>query len=361
MKIGGFRRMPQRAIEEYIERLLEGGALMPTERKRRRRANGEGSIYQRASDGKWVGRAYVYTTKGVRKRRPVYGNSFDEVREKLDRLKGDSANGVVVPDRHVLVREYLNHWLQEVVAHKRLTTHRGYESAVRLHLMPVLGAIRLEKLTGADVRRLIAVLRRSACAASTATTRTDRPTSSAARSGRCCGRTPSNRQIQFVHAVLRNALSSAEREELVTRNVAKLVQIPTPRYKVGKGMPLDGREADRCTEAGARGSTRVYVWRPRSACAAGSCWACAGRTSTSTGHGAVVADRAARRRPARRRRRPSRKRRTPRSRCPRSPARVTRRAPGAAGQGAGGRGRRSWQEHGLVFPTTSARRSSRAA
>jgi excisionase family DNA binding protein len=90
VKIGGSRRIPRRSIEEYLERLLEGSALMPTERKRRRRANGRGSIYQRASDGKWVGSAYVYTTKGVRKRRPVYGNSFDEVREKLDKLKGDS-------------------------------------------------------------------------------------------------------------------------------------------------------------------------------------------------------------------------------------------------------------------------------
>jgi integrase len=37
---------------------------------------------------------------------------------------------------------------------------------------------------------------------------------------------------------VRNALSSAERDELVTRNVAKLVQIPTPRYKVGKGLAV---------------------------------------------------------------------------------------------------------------------------
>ena len=109
---------------------------MPTERKRRRRANGEGSIYQRASDAKWVGSAYVYTTKGVRKRRPVYGNSFDEVRGKLDKLKGDSANGVLLPDQNVLVRDYLNYWLQEVVAQKRLTTRRGYESAVRAYRAP---------------------------------------------------------------------------------------------------------------------------------------------------------------------------------------------------------------------------------
>ena len=78
------------------------------EKKRRRRANGEGSIYQRASDNKWVGSAYVFTTKGVRKRRPVYGNSFDEVRQKLDKLKGASANGVLLPDQNVLLRDYLD-------------------------------------------------------------------------------------------------------------------------------------------------------------------------------------------------------------------------------------------------------------
>jgi hypothetical protein len=65
------------------------------EKGRHRRASGEGSIYQRASDNRWVGSAYVYTATGQRKRRPVYDASFDEVRQKLDRLKGDSANGVL--------------------------------------------------------------------------------------------------------------------------------------------------------------------------------------------------------------------------------------------------------------------------
>lgn len=126
---------------------------------RRSRANGEGSIYQRSSDGRWVSSAYVYTTAGVRKRRAIYGASFNEVREKLDRLKGNSANGVLVPDRATTLGEYLDHWLREVVGHKRATTARGYESAVRLHIKPVLGKKRLDKLTGAEVRHLMAVCR----------------------------------------------------------------------------------------------------------------------------------------------------------------------------------------------------------
>ncbi|GAA4564552.1 hypothetical protein GCM10023176_10760 [Micromonospora coerulea] len=47
------------------------------------------------------------------------------------------------------------------------------------------------------------------------------------------------RRIQFVHAVLRNGLQHAMREELLSRNVAKLVRVPSPRYKVGKGLSVD--------------------------------------------------------------------------------------------------------------------------
>jgi integrase len=208
------------------------------EKQRRHRANGEGSIYQRASDNRWVGSAYIYTATGQRKRRPVYGASFDEVREKLDKLKGDSVNGVLVPDRSTSLREYLDYWLRDIATHRRATTVRGYESAVRLHIVPVLGTKRLDKLTGADVRRLIAVCRQKCLCCTNGYGKNREEAKPCCSVGRCCGRIPSRRQIQYIHAVLRNALSNAEREELITRNVAKLVQIPTPRYKVGKGLPV---------------------------------------------------------------------------------------------------------------------------
>ncbi len=136
------------------------------------------------------------------------------------------------------MREYLEHWLAQIKDTKRITTWRGYESAVRLHIVPVLGKRRIEKLTGADVRQLIAACR-AKCLCCINRYDQHRPEEKRCCSaGRCCGRTPSTRQIQFIHAVLRNALSSAERDELVTRNVAKLVQIPTPRYRVGKGLQV---------------------------------------------------------------------------------------------------------------------------
>jgi len=185
-----------------------------------------------------VGSAYIYTATGQRKRQPVYGATFEEVRKKLDKLKGDSANGVLVPDRSTSLREYLAYWLREIAAHKRATTLCGYEIAVRLHIIPVLGTKRLDKLTGADVRHLIAVCRQKCICCANGYDKNRDEAKRCCSAGRCCGRTPSRRQIQYIHAVLRNALSNAEREELITRNVAKLVQIPTPRYKVGKGLPV---------------------------------------------------------------------------------------------------------------------------
>ncbi len=223
--------------------------------KRRRRANGEGSIYQRTSDGLWVGSAYVYTTSGVRKRRPVYGHSFEEVREKLDQLKGNSANGILLPDRQAKLKDYLDYWMREIVSHNRATTRRGYESAVRLHIVPVLGNKRLDKLTGADVRHLIAVCRRKCLCCMNGYDRGRDKDEQCCSAQRCCGHHPSKRQIQFIHAVLRNALSNAVREELITRNVAKLVQIPAPRYKVGIGLSL----VDAKRILAAARATRLYA------------------------------------------------------------------------------------------------------
>jgi len=50
-------------------------------------------------------------------------------------------------------------------------------------------------------------------------------------------------QIQYIHAILRNALSNAEREELITRNVTKLVQTPSVQRVSGR-LIID--ETKRC-------------------------------------------------------------------------------------------------------------------
>ncbi|MGI5237007.1 tyrosine-type recombinase/integrase [Dactylosporangium sp. CA-139066] len=204
-----------------------------------RRRNGEGSVYQRKSDGRWVGAAYVLTTSGVRRRKVVYGDSWEEAHEQLVQLVANSHKGIPVPDRSWPMRDYLPYWLQVHARELRAKTMEGYESVVRLHLMPGLGSKRLDKLSAHDIRAFLAAFREKCQCCAAGLDKRRGPDKQCCSRGKCCRRMPSVRQVQFVHAVLRNALAHAVRDELVPRNVAMLVKVKAPRYKVGRGLSVD--------------------------------------------------------------------------------------------------------------------------
>lgn len=209
--------------------------------KKRKKVNGEGTIFQRSSDGLWIAAAYVHTASGRIERKRVSGKSFDDVRAKLVRLQSNNERGIPVPDKSVTVAEYMTHWLAQVREERRPTTYTGYETVVRLHVVPILGRKRLDRLTGADVRHFMSTLRaKCLCCANGKNAWRNPGGEPCCRDGHpCCERRPTVRHVQYVHAVLRNALSCAWREELVSRNVAQLVKVPTPKYKVGKGLPVE--------------------------------------------------------------------------------------------------------------------------
>ncbi|WP_238006168.1 tyrosine-type recombinase/integrase [Dactylosporangium sp. AC04546] len=202
--------------------------------KGHKNANGEGSIYQR-SNGTWAGTAHVLTTDGTRKRKTVYGKTWEEAHEKLVELKAKSHRGIPAPDRSWKVAEYLRYWLRVYVSELRPKTAEGYEGAVRLHLIPGLGNRRLTGLQVQHVRAFLDGFKQKCLCCANEWDKQRRCCSA----GTCCERLPSVRQVQYVHAVLRNALQHAMREELLARNVATLVKVTTPRYKVGKGLPVD--------------------------------------------------------------------------------------------------------------------------
>ena len=49
------------------------------------------------------------------------------------------------------VGEYLDTWLKGLIGSVRQSTFDGYEIAVRVHLKPALGRVKLKKLTPAHV------------------------------------------------------------------------------------------------------------------------------------------------------------------------------------------------------------------
>jgi integrase len=69
--------------------------------------------------------------------------------------------------------------------------------------------------------------------------RRDQPDQRCCVVGKCCQSRPSRRLVQQVHSVLRNALQAAVREELIGRNVAKLVKVSGPSYDVNRGLTAD--------------------------------------------------------------------------------------------------------------------------
>ena len=81
---------------------------------RGRRGAGEGSIYQRKSDGLWVGSLVVgYDANGRRRRRVQYGATRREVAEKLSELQSDARSGPIPKPERLTVGAFLDRWLED--------------------------------------------------------------------------------------------------------------------------------------------------------------------------------------------------------------------------------------------------------
>src|SRR5262249_27070976 len=136
------------------------------------------------------------------------------------------------------VEKYLNRWLAMASAKLRPNSYNRYEQHIRLHLVPHLGTIRLNKLTAFHVEQLYAEMCRD---------KTDRD--GAIKAG------ASRSECQKVGKLLRSALKSAVRRGLLPHNVAN--DVPLPRPAKAEINPLDADEAAKLIEAAAK--DRLYA------------------------------------------------------------------------------------------------------
>lgn len=187
----------------------------------KRRPNGAGSISLR-KDGRWMGRVYVLTDAGYPERVTIYGASYDEVAEGLAKLKSNDRQGIAKVKATSPFGEFLTSWLTEVVAtEKAQGTYENYLSLSVNHIIPVLGGKTLQKLSTRDVRNLVYGKVMS-------------------KAKRLEGEEVSARTRQLLHAIISSALAYAVREELITRNVARLVERPSA--EPSDVAPLDDDE-----------------------------------------------------------------------------------------------------------------------
>ncbi|WP_435193218.1 tyrosine-type recombinase/integrase [Streptomyces sp. NRRL F-5630] len=207
----------------------------------KRRANGEGTITKR-KDGRYQAAAYVYRPDGTRTRKFVYGQTRDEVADKLTELQEKTRQGIPAASSTMPFGDYLTYWLAAIApARLKPATLNSYEGLTRLYIRPALGKKRLNRLSPADIRRFLTEFK-GACLCCLRRADHERPEGKRAccAVGRCCKRLPSARTVQYVHAVLRSALQQAMREELIARNVARIVETPTVTPK--EVRPLDAAE-----------------------------------------------------------------------------------------------------------------------
>ena len=165
-------------------------------------SNGEGSLYQRASDGRWIGAVTIgYDARGRLRRKTVSGKTRVEAARKKRQLQHDLDSGLPPTDDRITITDYLERWLIEVIPHRvDPATVANYASLVRNHIEPALGRRRLSTLKPNDVQEFIhQKLEEDGL---------------------------SVRTVRGLRGLLVQALNNAMRQGLIMRNVAALTDGP---------------------------------------------------------------------------------------------------------------------------------------
>lgn len=116
-----------------------------------RRANGEGSIYQRG-DGRWV--ASVSLPGGGR--RSLYGRTRPEVKQRLRDALARIEQGMPAADARTKLGDYIETWIGSTLAasDRKVSTKALYAGLLRSHVKPRLGPVLLGKATPAHFEKL---------------------------------------------------------------------------------------------------------------------------------------------------------------------------------------------------------------
>ena len=162
----------------------------------RKRANGEGSVYRRKSDGRWVGSLSL--PDGTRK--VFYGKKQSEVIAKLDEAANDLRRGMLAVGSNTTLQEYLENWLENV--HKptiRLSTYLNYRKLLKNYLVPGIGKVKIHRLTPQQVQGFYSQKMSEGLAPKT---------------------------VNNIHGVLHKALDNAVKWNILPRNVCDAVTPP---------------------------------------------------------------------------------------------------------------------------------------
>ncbi|MFB7821710.1 tyrosine-type recombinase/integrase [Streptomyces hydrogenans] len=198
-----------------------------------RQPNGASSIFQ-GKDGRWHGYVTVgVKDNGVPDRRHVSRKTRPEVTKVVRDLERQREKGAVRKvGQSWTVKTWLTHWVENIAAaHVSENTIDGYRVAVYHHLIPGLGAHRLEKLDPEHLERFYKKMQDNGSAAGTA---------------------------HQAHRTIRAALNEAVRRKHLTSNPASIAK--APKVEEEEVEPYTVEEVQRLlAEAGKHRNTARWV------------------------------------------------------------------------------------------------------
>jgi integrase len=195
-------------------------------KKRRRRARGEGSVYPRESDNKWVAAIdWGYTSAGKPRKKHFYGETQQEAIAKRDAFKqahrcapasGDGAK--------IKLSDFLDRWFAR--KNLRPSTRRRYQQIIDLRIKPFLGGVPLEKLDRQTLEIWLVQL------------------ATHPKGGKTADRSEQKEPIslrgqEMAWKVLNTALNAAEREGLIKNPLKKVESLPRSADPVVNPMTHD--------------------------------------------------------------------------------------------------------------------------
>jgi integrase len=179
-------------------------------KKKGKRANGEGTCFQRA-DGTWEAQISLgRDQEGKWRRRSFYGKTQKEALQKRDAARSQLQAGTYTDPTKLTVGVWLDRWLMEHKVHSlRPTTFDSYSTTARTHLQKPLGHIQLQDLHPEHIQRLY--------------------------NDKLAGGT-SGRLVRYMHQVLHGALGQAVKNGWLSRNPSDAVTLP--RHEAKPCKPL---------------------------------------------------------------------------------------------------------------------------
>lgn len=189
-----------------------------------RAPNGASSIYYSEYDKKWHGRVTVgVRADGKPDRRHVKRATEAEATKAVRALEKARDDGHVrKPGRAWTVEKWLTHWAENIAANAvRRTTMVGYRSSVYNHLIPGIGAHRIDKLEPEHLEALYATLQAPS------------PKGKGLSAG----------TVHLVHRTIRVALNEAMKRKHITSNPAVVAK--PPRVVEDEIVPFSMDEARR--------------------------------------------------------------------------------------------------------------------